>query len=631
MKFKFVLLLFLVFSMFSRAEITLPKLISNGMVLQRDQKVKVWGWGNVGEKVDVQIDGKKYSTVANSDGHWSVLLKAHPAGGPFTMEIKGENTIVLEDILFGDVWQCSGQSNMELPMRRVKPLYEKQIRQADNPQIRFFNVPLAYDFKTPHSDYNSGSWQTVNKNTILEFSALAYFFADTIHKKYHVPVGIINASLGGSPAEAWMSEDALKLFPESLKEAYRWRSDELIKQTEENDRKKSNDWNLKSQIAAQGNDSTPWFSMTIPGYWNTDYPKFNNGVFVFKRTFNLQREDLSENAFLNMGRIVDADSVFINNKFIGTTTYQYPPRWYKVPEGVLREGENEIVVRVVSYSGKGGFVFDKPYELKSASRTINLKGEWKFRKACDMPEMESQTFIRWNPMGLYNAMISPLVHYAKKGIVWYQGESNTSHPSNYATLLTAMVKDWRLKYNQASLPFLYVQLPNFQEASMIPVESNWAELREQQRSLASLENSGMVVAIDLGEWNDIHPLNKKSVADRLAKLAGKLVYKEKGLTAEAPHPIKVALQGEKIKIQFSGKTQLTTTNKLAPAEFAVAGENGKFQWVNAEISADYVILNVENIPNPKVVRYAWANNPDKANLCDMDHNMVSPFQIKIKK
>lgn len=629
----------IIFHFSSLAGVRLPKLISDGMVLQRDANVNVWGWADANEMVTVSIDGKTCSVKADANGNWKVVLKKHRAGGPFNMLITASNRIEIQNIVFGDIWLCSGQSNMELPMRRVKPLYEAEIATADNPFIRTFIVPQKYNFKNAEQDYLSGVWQEVNSETILNFSAVAYFFAADLYAKYKIPVGIINASLGGSPAEAWMSEEALKPFPEYLAGAYKWRDDQLIKTTDNHDAEVSNRWYAEANLkdAGHGNplwstsalDDSDWQIMEIPGYWGDKFPGITNGVVWFRKEFNVSKTEAGKPAFLNMGRIVDADSVFINGKCVGNVTYQYPPRWYNVPSGLLVEGRNVVTVRVVSNAGRGGFVLDKPYELTVGALKIDLKGSWKMKQGCSMPVLPGQTFIRWKPMGLYNAMIAPLNNYTKAGIVWYQGEANTSKADEYTKLLSAMLTDWRAKFNQKNLPFLLAQLPNFMETKPEPSESNWAKLREAQLNMLSVKNTGVAVTIDAGEWNDIHPLNKKTVGVRLAKLADKMLYGAK-INAAAPGLKSAKIKNNTVEITFdrAGNCLITKDGKT-PQEFAIAGADGKFVWAKAEISANKVIVTCDKVTCPVTVRYAWADNPDKANLTDTDGNFVSPFQFNI--
>jgi len=618
------------------ATVRLPKLISDGMILQRDSRVKVWGWATPSEKVTIEIARQELTSVANGEGEWFVKLSPVKAGGPYTMEIKGENTIKINNILFGDVWLCSGQSNMELPMYRVKPKYEEEIKNSGNSNIRYFAVPQKYNFKTENADLESGSWREANPVNVLNFSATAYFFAMELNKKYNIPIGLINASLGGSPVEAWMSETALKAFPDLLNEACKFRDDTLIKEIESADNARIKGWNKESDAKDEGLklgyskpdfDDSGWATMNIPGYWANTTIGDVNGVVWFRKEFQISAEDAGKPASLNMGRIVDADTVYINGKPVGSVSYQYPPRWYKVPQGVLVIGKNSIVVRIVSNSGKGGFVPDKPYQLTLEGKTVDLKGEWRMKPGCAMPPLAGQTFVRWKPMGLYNAMIAPLLNYSIKGAIWYQGEANTWNPDEYAKLFPAMILDWRKNFGQGEFPFLFVQLPNFMEAKAQPSESNWAKAREAQLKTLSVSNTGMAVMIDKGEWNDIHPLDKLDVGKRLALTAQNLAYKDKKTVYSGPLYKSMKIKGNKIELTFSQTgSGLTTGNQKELKQFAVAGADHKFVWAKVVIKKNKIIVRSENIKSPVAVRYAWADNPEGANLYNKEGLPASPFR-----
>jgi len=607
------------------------------MVLQRDTKINLWGWADPLEKISITLDEKRYNAITDKKGNWIMALPPHSAGGPLTMTLQGNNRLEIKDILFGDVWLCSGQSNMELPMSRVKPLYENEIRQANNPMIRCFVVPQKYNFKNQEEDYLSGSWKSVNPVSILSYSAVVYFFGNALFEKYHVPIGLINASLGGSPIQAWMSEEALKPFPDYLNEAKRFRNDSLIREIETADNLRSNKWYAEANSKDAGhqgmdwkqlllNDSD-WIKTQVPGYWSETTIGKVNGVVWFRKEFSISKEDSGKGAFLNLGRIVDADSAFVNGKFMGTVSYQYPPRWYNVPENVLKEGKNMLVVRIVSNSGHGGFVSDKPYKLTIGDKIIDLKGEWKMKLGCVMSPLSGGTFIRWKPTGLYNAMIAPMLNYKLKGAIWYQGESNTGNPGEYGRLLPSIILDWRTGFGIKDLPFLYAQLPNFMEAKSQPSESDWALLRESQLNTLSVPNTGMAVTIDAGEWNDIHPLNKKVVGDRLAKLAQNIAYKEREVCASAPLYKSMKILGNKIELTFTkSQSNLTIQDKKELKNIAIAGSDKKFVWAKAEIRGNKMIVWSENVQQPIAVRYAWADNPEGANLTDTEGNFVSPFR-----
>ena len=312
----------------------------------------------------------------------------------------------------------------------------------------------------------------------------------------------------------------------------------------------------KNDIGQAGNFKSPciddsgWTDFKIPGYWSkTGKPE--NGVFWFRREIQISATEAGKPAFLNMGRIVDADSVFVNGHFVGNVTYQYPPRWYNVPADVLVEGRNVLVVRVVSNSGSGGSVPDKSYVLALPNRNISLEGTWKMKKGCEMPPLPGETFVRWKPMGLFNAMIAPMLKFNIKGAIWYQGESNTSNPEEYAKMFPAMIRNWRSEFRQGDFPFLFVQLANFMEARTQPVESNWAETREAQEAALALKNTAMAVTIDIGEWNDIHPLNKSAVGERLAFQALKVAYNDKKVQADGPVFKSMKIKNGKAYLRFS--------------------------------------------------------------------------------
>jgi sialate O-acetylesterase len=634
----FILFFLFVITMPSFSQIKLPRLISDGMVLQRDAQVKLWGWAAQHENVSIAFRDTVYRTSANANGEWFVTFNGLKPGGPYTMTVSASNSITVNDIMVGDVWVCSGQSNMELPVKRVRWIYESEVAHSTNPSIRQFAVPQRYDFNSARTDLESGSWQPANPKNVLEFSAAAYFFAVELYNRYRVPIGLINASLGGSPAEAWLSEDALKEFPVHYQEAQKFKDQSLIKQIESQDKARIDAWyNLLWQKDEGRRDPRKswfdpktdvkgWARMNVPGYWATTQLGAVNGAVWFRKEITVPSAMIGKPATLILGRIVDADSVFVNGVFVGTVSYQYPPRRYDIPPGILHKGRNIIVVRVISNSGKGGFVPDKPYELVSNGQTIDLKGEWQYRLGAVMEPLASQTFIRWKPLGLFNGMISPLLNYAIKGVAWYQGESNAGRPTEYRTLLPALIRNWRAQWNQGEIPFLIVQLPNFMESKIEPTESNWALMREAQLQTLAVPHTGLVVAIDIGEWNDIHPLNKKDVGKRLALAAETVAYGDETVTSSGPIYQSMKIDGKKIVLTFtntgSGLKALGGDLKC----FAIAGADKRFVWAEATIDNGTVVVWNENISAPMYVRYAWADNPAGANLYNNEDLPASPFR-----
>ena len=640
--FRIILLLFIWSSISITAQVRLPKLISDGMVLQRDKELTLWGWASPDEKIEIDFKNHQYKTVTDSDGKWQVQLPSQSPGGPFKMKISASNQIEINDILIGDVWLCSGQSNMELPISRVEPKYRDEIKRINNTGIRQFRVPYNWDFNQKQDDLNGGKWLTATPDNIMNFSAVAYFFAEKVQQTQQVPIGIINSSMGGSPVEAWLSEDDLKPFKDAYKELQKFKDSTVIKTIEASDKQRSDEWysllaqndkgRKNADWSATDLDDDNWNKTEVPGYWRQDDLENLNGIVWYRRSFTLSEKSANHPAELDMGRIVDADSVFINGIFIGNTTYQYPPRRYDIPENILQSGENTIVVKVISQIGTGGFVPDKPYELRTSSETIPLSGTWKYKIGTSMPPLEGPTFIRWKPAGLYNGMIAPLTNLSIKGAVWYQGESNVDNVSQYEERLSAMIQNWRREFKQDELPFLIIQLANYLEPDSLPQESDWAALRDAQFKVAQkTEHCQSVNIIDLGEWNDIHPLNKKDVGFRTALAAEKVAY-GKNVICSGPVFDSYSINNSKVELIYKNVTKgLRIKDGETLQGFAIAGKDGRFIWAHAEIKGNTVIVWHEDVDKPTAIRYAWADNPDKANLYNSAGLPAVPFSIKLRQ
>tara|TARA_B100000953_G_scaffold62714_1_gene50016 strand:+ start:2203 stop:4122 length:1920 start_codon:yes stop_codon:yes gene_type:complete len=615
------------------AQVRLPKLVSDGMVLQRNSNVRIWGWASEGEDIEVSFQQRNYNT-STKNGKWEILLENPNIGGPYTMQISGKNSIQLNSIYVGDVWLCSGQSNMELPMSRVAPKYTEEIKSADNAEIRYFQVPKEYNLTKKLDDFSGGNWISVNQNTIEGFAAIPYFFAKKLYEEYQIPIGLIDASLGGSPVEAWMSEKALKNFPEAIAEVEKLKPEGVIDSLEQLDQNRIRNWyttvtaedaGLKSGWKTANFDDSDWEEFELPGLLKQPI----NGVVWFRKKFDLKSEFSGKPAELLMGRIVDADSVFVNGTFVGNTTYQYPPRRYQIPENILREGENTITVKLISERGRGGFVTDKPYEINFPEKRIDLKGAWKYKVGKATEALQPQTFYRWKPTGLYNAMIHPLLKYSIKGAIWYQGESNTSEPEKYSELFPKMIESWRENWHQeaSNFPFLFVQLANFMESRENPTDTNWARLREAQKAALNVPKTGMAVTIDVGEWNDIHPLDKKTVSDRLATAAKHLAYGDASVVPSGPIYTSSEIKNDSIILHFEAVgSGLKIKNNQELKGFAIAGNDKQFVWAKAKIEGDKVIVYSPQVKHPVAVRYAWADNPENANLYNKEDLPASPFR-----
>jgi len=621
-------------------QVRLPRLVRDSMVVQRDAKLKIWGWARPGEKVNVRFDGKDYRTTTGVDGQWLVLLPPVKAGGPYTMDLVASNKITIKNILAGDVWICAGQSNMVHNLQLHKERYASEIAQANNPEIRNFTIPTAANLNGRADDLPGGTWKAVNPQDVMKFSVVAYFFAKKLYDQYHVPIGIINASVGGTPIEAWMSEEGLKEFPRYLSTVQQNRDTAYVNNANRAafaasqlwSKKEPQDKGLTETKAWYDTSYVPrnWHTINVPGYWEDQGIRNLDGVVWYRREIDLPPSIAGVPAKIALGRIVDADFVYVNGALIGNTSYQYPQRRYQVPAGLLRAGKNSIVVRVINHGGKGGFVPDKPYYLYAGNQTIDLKGYWQYKVGVVYERREpgvSGIAAQNQPAALFNAMVAPLTNYAIKGIVWYQGESNAGRPEEYRQLLPALIADWRNQWKQSVVPFLYVQLPNFMDVSYSPEESSWALLREAQLKALSVPNTGMAVAIDLGEWNDIHPGNKKPVGERLALAAQKVAYGEENVVYSGPIYQSYKINGNKVVINFSNAgSGMVSIDGEALHHFAIAGADKKFVWANAVIENNTVVVWNDAIPNPQFVRYAWADNPDSANLYNEEGLPASPFR-----
>lgn len=507
----------------------LPAVICDSMVVQHDRPFAVWGTADAGETVSLVLDRqgkkKKLKAVADSAGLWRAEFPAIGAGKTCALTV-GDTTI--KGIIGGEVYICSGQSNMELPVRRVTDMFADEIASYTNQQIRQFYVPRDYSFAGPQSDVKPSRWVSVTPDQALDFSALAYFFAKARYGDTGIPVGIINTCWGGTPVEAWTSLDSLAAFP-ALVEKYRFYSDDAYRSNIKNMEDRAfAAWNAVidstdpgelpgARWSADNADDADWAEVDIlDTTWGGDYQYPANGSHWFRRTVTLPADYDGSEAVLRLGCIVDADSAFVNGQQVGFTSYQYPPRIYTVPKGLLRPGENTIAVRLISQSGPARFVPEKPYKLIAAGKEYDLSGKWRYHRGAPMPKGPSMQFYHYYPTVLYNSMIAPLRGLAFQGAIWYQGESNVGN-QQYADMLAAMMGNWRSLFADDSLPFYVVELADFLHPSDVNGRKAWADLRAQQLRATELTHDAYLIKnSDLGEWNDIHPLDKKTPGRRIA-------------------------------------------------------------------------------------------------------------------
>ncbi len=597
------------------AKVRLPKLVSDKMVLQRDTDLKIWGWADAGEKVTVRLQGNYYETEADKNGNWEVTLPPQQAGGPYLLEV---NEIVIRDVLVGDVWLCSGQSNQETPIHRLTEMFP-EINVSNNHMIRHYKVPTQ-DIKETLAEEIAGNavWHSGVASEVMNWTALAYFYAQEAYAKTKVPQGMLVSSLGGSAIESWVSQEHLKEFPRLVldKEAL-----ELMNQASKD--QGEGKWNQLNW------DDSDWKTMQMPGTWRENGVNVRGTVWL-RKDFEIPEAMEGRHARLAMGTLVHNDAVFVNGVYVGSTGYEYPPRRYQIPAGVLRKGKNTIAVRLNAPAGNGEFIKDKPYKIIGDAAEIDLTGTWKYKVGLDLAEVSKYTERLKNRQsvgsGLYNGMIYPIRHYRVKGAIWYQGESNAGRSHEYGALMSALITNWRELWQKPELPFLLVQLPNFMEKHEKPTDSGWARIREAQlNTFKTTPNTALAVTYDVGEWNDIHPLNKKAVAQRLFLGARKVVYGEK-VTHSGPVYKDMKIEGDKIVISFTETGRGLMAKGGTLKHFAIAGEDKQFVWAEAVIRGNKVVVSSKSVKNPVAVRYAWSDNPDEANLCNKEGLLASPFR-----
>ena len=621
------------------AEVKLPKLVSDGMVLQRDATVKIWGWASDGERISVHFIDSMYNTTANKNGEWEIMLSNLKAGVPYSMQITGGNSITINDIVVGDVWVCSEQSNMQLALGGLNDVYKDEIDHIDNPFIRqFFTLP-GTNFKNWETDYRFGRWQHADSKSVRSFTAVGYFFAKFLYEKYKVPIGLINVSLGGSSAEAWISEESIKSFPVYYEELQRFKDPAYMEKINKQDNEIVGYWNKLLRTNDEGYknpkqtwfdsdlDTSDWETKHVPGYWAETKLGPVNGVVWFRKETNIPSGMVGKPAIIDLGRIVDCDTVFINGKFIGSIGSQYAERSYKIPADLLKEGTNTIVVRVINYIHHGGFVPSKKYNISTSNNKVSLEGEWKYKLGTIAEPLEDRLFTGKIPTGLFNSGIAPMLNYKIKGVVWYQGESNTSRVFEYYDLFKSLIKDWRHNWHQGNFPFLFVQLPNFVEVNVEDTKYDWAYLRESQLNALSIPNTGMAVMIDIGEWNDIHPKDKKDVGYRLALAAEKVAYGEKNIVYSGPTYTSMTIDGSKIILMFTNVgSGLVAKNDGKLNCFEICGIDDEFFSAEANIVHNTIVVWSNKVTSPVAVRYAWANNPEGVNLYNKEDLPASPFR-----
>jgi len=641
-------------SVAAEAKVTMPQLFQDGMVMQRGKAIPVWGKADAGETVTVTLNKKKVQTTAGADGRWRVDLPPMKAGGPYELTV---NDQTISDVLIGDVWLLSGQSNIDVTIERVYPWYTTAIDSYENPKIRLFRVQNETDTHGVRDDIRPTSinWKPVNKQNAWLFSAVGYFLGQHMFNKSGVPQGVIVNSWGGTPIEAWISADSLQQdYPMLVERTRLYQNDEYVRAQMRANMQMNQQWSKlldekdpgmamkdgEHLFTSLSYDDSGWHSVNqYATDWASAAQPSGRGRFPargivgsiwLRQHVTVDKAHAGQPARLLLGTLFDSDVTYVNGRQVGSTGYQYPPRRYDLPEGLLREGDNVIAVRFINKYGMAHFIPEKPYCIAFGDdrQSLNplpkdiipLSETWKHHAGAEMPSCPSSDVSLQNlPTTLYNAVLHPLAPYAVGGVVWYQGESNTGQPASYERYLTMMINNWRALWQQPQLPFVVVQLANYDGRQQTgtpspivyqaePVNSNWAQLREAQRLVTvKMDNVALVSAIDLGETVDIHPLRKRELAERIGLCFDRMVYGNKKAQL-MPQVIATKVEGSTVTLTFDQPLQ---SGELQ--EFELAGADGRFVNATATANGATVTVTAPAVAAPVRVRHAWKDNPARLN------------------
>lgn len=627
------ILLFLLASHAIEANVRLPNIFSEDMVIQRDRPVKIWGWADKNESITISFNGQVKKTKADKKGCWITELRAVGHGGPYIMQIEGEkNMVTFHNILVGEVWLASGQSNMEWVVHNTKDA-ETEISNASYPKIRSFN--LVKNMSMQPLDDVEGKWDICSPRTVANFSAVAYFFAQKLNQELNIPIGIIHSSWGGTGVETWTSSEAANRLPDNLKDQTmipKVNAQNVAENEKEKNRQNyiealSRDIGLVRNWNDPSTDASSWDKMRLPQFLekklgNTD------GTIWFRYDITLPSDVVERSAVIHLGQIDDWDVTWINGTKVGETNDYMALRQYHIPVGALKEGKNSIVVKVRDMSGPGGICGrSENMYLQISENKYPIHGDWLFKESATDRLFN---YVQFTPNTyyslLYNAMINPIVKYAIKGVIWYQGENNASQAYKYRSLFPALINDWRSKWGY-EFPFYWVQLANFMSKDGMPCESEWAELREAQTMTLSLPKTGQAVITDIGDAIDIHPRNKQDVGLRLALVALNKDYGKSDVVYSGPTYRFMKVDGNKVIIEYeNAENGLLVKDKYGYVEgFTIAGDDKQFYWAKAYIDENKVVVSSCDVSNPVAVRYSWSNNPD-VNLYNKEGLPAVPFR-----
>ena len=592
----------------------LSPLFTNGAVLQRDRPLPIWGSAAPGENITVELAGRTAQTVAGSDGHWMTSLSALGAGGPYVLNAKtaGGQTLTRSDILLGDVWLCSGQSNMEMSFEWNVKNKTAEVAAANYPNIRLLKLPQRGAW-SPQSSFDA-SWQVCRPDTVRPFSAAAYFFGRELNQKTGVPIGLIDAAWAATPAQSWVSAGGLQNLGEfrsplsqNLETSF---LDRLNRWWRDNDAGTRGDWSRQSF------DDSTWKTASLPNNWSAAGITETVGVVWLRLTVNVPATLAGRDLNWHAGTIGGADTAFWNGSLVGQNVERGKARTYIVPGALVKAGPNQMALRVAD-KGNGGIGGDLNLSgLDKGGAPIVLNGIWKYRvtmapgKAATMPTLGSiGAPTSNNPTIAYNGLIAPLQPLGLKGVFWYQGEANKDKASGYQSLLTALIGDWRAGFNNPDLPFIIAQLANYGAPDESPTDGALANLQwAQNRVATNVSGASLVVLNDIGEVAEQHPANKQDVGKRASLWALKNQYGQ-NVTASGPILQRFATQNNEMRLTFANADGGLRLEGDSSHVFAVAGGNGQFVWAMPRIEANEIVLSAPGVSNPKNVRFAWSGTP----------------------
>jgi sialate O-acetylesterase len=609
----------------------------DGAVLQRDQKIPIWGQAAPGAKLRVRFEGTSAEAIADAQGNWRATLPAHAPGGPWTLEVSdGRIVRKIVDVLVGDVWLCSGQSNMEFTVSQAQDA-AAEIARGDDPAIRHFKIPKSWAL-APDAHLAGGAWVAATPRTVGEFSAVCWFFARALKAREGVPQGLINATWGGSRIEAWMNASTAQTNPAAVAMATRQQEEmeaARIAATRERlarwptlhadaiDRDGHLTW------AGETFDERDWATIRVPGYWEDQGYYGMDGIAWYRTHFTLSAQEAERGVTLGLAMIDDSDRVWVNGEKVGETIDHWNSvRAYRVPPRALHAGMNALAVRVEDLGGGGGIHGKKAqvYVQPEGGERRPLDAQWHFRPAAvSLAQMASYNEL---PTLLYNKMIHPLLGYALRGVLWYQGEANAlpKQALSYRNQFADLIRAWRAEWRQPDLPFLWVQLPNFSSGEDVADESPWAELRESQSAALALPHTGQAVTIGLGDPEDIHPKDKQDVAQRLALIARRVVFGE-SVVSGGPTFRTLRIEGGRALLMFDADDGLAVRGGGTQLRgFEIAGEDHRYRPALARIEGERVVVSSDDVLHPRAVRYAWSDNPIDANLVDRGGLPAVPFR-----